>query len=59
MRAFLSNYARLVREFVPVASVVAIVGGYLVTYGVSLIYVPAGFITGGIFLIAAAIDGRS
>jgi hypothetical protein len=35
--------------------VFGIVGAGLITTGATLIYVPAGFITGGVLLLAAAV----
>ena len=57
MRAFLSNAARLVRS-VPVSPLIALAGMACISFGVALIYLPAGIITGGLLLIAAAIDSR-
>jgi hypothetical protein len=58
MRAILTNVARLGRN-VPVSPATAIAGMGLISFGVALIYLPAGIIAGGLFLIAAAIDSRS
>ena len=41
------------------AAFVALSGAALVAYGTSLIYRPAGFIVGGVFLILGALDSRS
>ena len=49
----LALYSRLV--FLPVVALVAFA---LVAFGVSLIYVPAGFIVGGVFLVLSVIDAR-
>lgn len=37
--------------------VLAVAGGGCITYGVGLMYAPAGWITGGVLLIVAAFVG--
>lgn len=47
---------RLVSRIVPVVrDILALAGAALVAYGAWLIYAPAGFIAGGVLLLAATI----
>jgi hypothetical protein len=50
MRGFLSNLFSVSLELITLAAV----GG--IAYGVSLIFLPAGIITGCVLLIAAVVD---
>jgi hypothetical protein len=54
MRGFLSN-----RRWQPFTELLVLIAGAgLIAYGTSLIFFPAGFLIGGLFLILAGIDAR-
>lgn len=62
MQASLSKarqVSKRLRVTVNGAAIVALAGAALIAYGVSLIFLPAGFIVGGFLLILAALDSRS
>jgi len=62
MQASLSKAREVSKRFraaINGAAIVALAGAALIAYGVSLIFLPAGFIVGGFLLILAALDSRS
>lgn len=56
MRGFTSRLFALAGAYVPEALFVVAAG--LVCFGISLIFLPAAFIVGGLLIAAAVIDGR-
>ena len=60
MKAFLSKATGFLSKVQSLrVQLVALGGAALVSVGVGMIFLPAGVITGGVFLILAAVDSRS